>query len=297
MQRSLDPLADFYERTQRSGETACSFAIALEATLREVEDTQNRGRPFPDRDAKLVRQFMRGLIEEDVFLRIAPMKPRMLCFRELQNELRNIAREAKKFNQPRQKKTFSQVQTVTNRQDFEGHLQRLQLVFDRLRKHGLKLKPSKCHLMKKEVQYLGHRVCAEGIRTDPEKISKVKDWPQPTNRKEVLRFLGFAGYYRRALSCPQRVAEESEPPVPSQESEPYADTGTECLPSMTKQDIRAAQREDLVVGPVLSYKAINSKPSKREREAWGGQASLLLKEWRKLVVRDGNSVSHSPGQS
>uniref|UniRef100_A0AAV2ITY1 ribonuclease H n=1 Tax=Knipowitschia caucasica TaxID=637954 RepID=A0AAV2ITY1_KNICA len=206
MQRSLDPLADFYERTQRSGETACSFAIALEATLREVEDTQNRGRPFPDRDAKLVRQFMRGLIEEDVFLRIAPMKPRMLCFRELQNELRNIAREAKKFNQPRQKKTFSQVQTVTNRQDFEGHLQRLQLVFDRLRKHGLKLKPSKCHLMKKEVQYLGHRVCAEGIRTDPEKISKVKDWPQPTNCKEVLRFLGFAGYYRRFVESYAKIA-------------------------------------------------------------------------------------------
>uniref|UniRef100_A0AAV2LBN6 ribonuclease H n=1 Tax=Knipowitschia caucasica TaxID=637954 RepID=A0AAV2LBN6_KNICA len=123
-----------------------------------------------------------------------------------QNELRNIAREAKKFNQPRQKKTFSQVQTVTNRQDFEGHLQRLQLVFDRLRKHGLKLKPSKCHLMKKEVQYLGHRVCAEGIRTDPEKISKVKDWPQPTNRKEVLRFLGFAGYYRRFVESYAKIA-------------------------------------------------------------------------------------------
>ncbi len=71
---------------------------------------------------------------------------------------------------------------------FNEHLARLQLVFDRLREHGLKLKPSKCQLVRKEVQYLGHLVSAEGIRTDPEKISKVKNWERPTNRMEVLRF-------------------------------------------------------------------------------------------------------------
>lgn len=80
---------------------------------------------------------------------------------------------------------------------FNEHLERLQLAFDRLREHGLKLKPSKCQLVRKEVQYLGHLVSAEGTRTDPEKVSKVKDWERPTNRMEVLRFLGFVGYYRR----------------------------------------------------------------------------------------------------
>ncbi len=80
---------------------------------------------------------------------------------------------------------------------FNEHLERLQLAFDRLREHGLKLKPSKCQLVRKEVQYLGHLVSAEGIRTDPEKINKVKDWERPTNRMEVLRFFGFSGYYRR----------------------------------------------------------------------------------------------------
>lgn len=83
---------------------------------------------------------------------------------------------------------------------FDEHLEQLQLVFDRLQQHGLKLKPSKCQLVRKEVQYLGHLVSAEGVRTDPEKISKVKDWVRPTNRKEVLQFLGFAGYYRRYVN-------------------------------------------------------------------------------------------------
>jgi len=51
--------------------------------------------------------------------------------------------------------------------------------------------------VRKEVQYLGHLVSAKGIRTDPDKISKVRDWARPTDRKEVLQFLGFTGYYRR----------------------------------------------------------------------------------------------------
>lgn len=111
-QGSLDPLADFYERNQRSGESACSYAIALEAILRSVEEGERGGRPFPDRDSKLTRQFLRGLSDEEVYTRIAPMKPRLLGFRELQAELRNLARETKKFQQ-KAKKTYAQVHVTS----------------------------------------------------------------------------------------------------------------------------------------------------------------------------------------
>ena len=30
----------------------------------------------------------------------------------------------------------------------------------------------------------------------PENVQKIKDWPLPKIRKEVAKFLGFAGYYR-----------------------------------------------------------------------------------------------------
>ncbi|XP_046717404.1 uncharacterized protein LOC124393547 [Silurus meridionalis] len=40
--------------------------------------------------------------------------------------------------------------------DFESHCERLELVFNRLRQHGLKLKPSKCFLLRAEVKFLGH---------------------------------------------------------------------------------------------------------------------------------------------
>ena len=51
--------------------------------------------------------------------------------------------------------------------NFPEHLKNLQMVFERLRQAGLKLKPSKCAFFQREVRYLGHVVSKEGIATDP----------------------------------------------------------------------------------------------------------------------------------
>ncbi|PIK37872.1 hypothetical protein BSL78_25295 [Apostichopus japonicus] len=62
---------------------------------------------------------------------------------------------------------------------FEDHLERLNLVFQRLRQHGLKIKPSKCEFFRPEVRYLGHRVTREGVMPQQDKIEAVKTWPVP----------------------------------------------------------------------------------------------------------------------
>ena len=82
---------------------------------------------------------------------------------------------------------------------FEEHLEKLQAVFERLQEHNLKLKDSQCEFFKHEVSYLGHVASESGIRTDPDKIKAVKDWPVPKSVKEVRQFLGFSGYYRRFI--------------------------------------------------------------------------------------------------
>ena len=46
--------------------------------------------------------------------------------------------------------------------DFNTHLNHLKQVFERLRDHGIKLKPKKCAQFKNEVNYLGHVVSEEG---------------------------------------------------------------------------------------------------------------------------------------
>lgn len=80
---------------------------------------------------------------------------------------------------------------------FEEHLERLELVLALLEKAGLKLRPDKCFFLRVRTKCLGHLVSEEGISVDPEYLESVIAFPVPTNIKELQRFLGMAGYYRR----------------------------------------------------------------------------------------------------
>ena len=82
-------------------------------------------------------------------------------------------------------------------QDFTETLQRLALVFERLRMAGLKLKTSKCSLFQKELTFLGHKVTEDGVACETSKIDAVVNWPTPQTVTDVRSFLGTTGYYRR----------------------------------------------------------------------------------------------------
>ena len=88
----------------------------------------------------------------------------------------------------------------------EEHEARLMKVLNRLKDYGLKLSPEKCHFFKMSVKHLGHVVDARGVHTDPDKTSALRDWPRPSNRKELKCFLGFAGYYRRFVEGYSQIA-------------------------------------------------------------------------------------------
>ncbi|GFS91361.1 retrovirus-related Pol polyprotein from transposon opus [Trichonephila clavipes] len=63
----------------------------------------------------------------------------------------------------------------------------------------MKLNPSKSHLFRREVTYLGHIISAECVRTDPDNISAVKDWNCPTDVHQLRSFLGLCTYYRKFM--------------------------------------------------------------------------------------------------
>jgi RNase H-like domain found in reverse transcriptase/Reverse transcriptase (RNA-dependent DNA polymerase)/Integrase zinc binding domain len=81
----------------------------------------------------------------------------------------------------------------------EKHLSNLELVFKRLAEFNLKIQLDKCEFLKKETEFLGHVVTKDGVKTNPEKIQKIINWPLPKNDKEIKQFLGLAGYYRRFI--------------------------------------------------------------------------------------------------
>ncbi|MEL7309029.1 MAG: reverse transcriptase family protein, partial [Pseudomonadota bacterium] len=80
------------------------------------------------------------------------------------------------------------------------HNTRLRSVLHCLAKAGVKLSPGKCVFMRKEITYLGHVIDKNGVRTDPTKISKIKEWPIPKTAKEMKTFISLCSYYRKFVN-------------------------------------------------------------------------------------------------
>ncbi|KAL0157395.1 hypothetical protein M9458_048641 [Cirrhinus mrigala] len=75
------------------------------------------------------------------------------------------------------------------------HCQHVQQVLHKLRQHNLYLKLEKCEFHKPSVQFLGYIISAEGVQMDQGKIHAIQDWPPPSSKKELQRFLGFSNVY------------------------------------------------------------------------------------------------------
>ena len=88
----------------------------------------------------------------------------------------------------------------------------MKAVFTKLKAACLKVKPSKCELLRKEINYLGHVFGHNGFTADPKKIEAVTEWPTPTTVTEVRSFLGFVSYYRRFIPRFSKVAKPLNKP-------------------------------------------------------------------------------------
>jgi hypothetical protein len=78
-------------------------------------------------------------------------------------------------------------------QNLEDHLQHLSITLSLLRQNQLAAKRSKCVFGVSHAEYLGHVISAEGVSTDPAKISAIAEWVTPTSVTQLRSFLGLAG--------------------------------------------------------------------------------------------------------
>lgn len=83
--------------------------------------------------------------------------------------------------------------------DFESHIELLSVVATRLRLANLTINLEKSKFCLTEVKYLGFIIGDGCIKTDPEKISAIVDFPVPCTVRHVRRFIGMSGWYRRFI--------------------------------------------------------------------------------------------------
>ena len=84
----------------------------------------------------------------------------------------------------------------------------LRKVLTCLKEHGVKLKPPKCNLFKREVTFLGRIMSTEGYKFDPsttESVENLKKTP-PRTIGEVRKLVGLLSYYRRYIKDFSRIA-------------------------------------------------------------------------------------------
>ena len=91
---------------------------------------------------------------------------------------------------------------------FTEHIKHLRKVLRRLRENGVKLKPRKCKLFRKEVSFLGRVVSADGYKLDPSSIAPVLNLAKnpPKTVGEVRQIIGLLGYCRKYIEDFSHIA-------------------------------------------------------------------------------------------
>ncbi|XP_063585382.1 uncharacterized protein LOC134762766 [Penaeus indicus] len=83
---------------------------------------------------------------------------------------------------------------------WEEHLERLRALLARLAEAELTINLAKSEFGHAKVIFLGHVVGGGTVAPVTAKVEAILQYPTPTDRKSLQRFLGMAGYYRRF--CP-----------------------------------------------------------------------------------------------
>ena len=75
----------------------------------------------------------------------------------------------------------------------------MEQVLSMFRDFKLKLKSSKCELLKRDIIFLGHKANREGVSPNPGKAKEVNEWPTPRNKTAVESFLCLLNFYTEHL--------------------------------------------------------------------------------------------------
>ena len=154
------------------------------------------------------------------------------------------------------------------------HVRWLGAVFERFQEHGLKLKPSKCNFFRKEINYLGHRVSADGMRPGMDNVEGIAEMAPPTMYTGIRWFLGVTGFYRRFIKGYAKIAQPLNDLISKEKSKlkgQEVKLMVEALDAFHKLKIKC------MMAPVLVF-ADFEKPFRLETDASGDGLGAVLSQ-------------------
>ncbi|CAK1595807.1 unnamed protein product [Parnassius mnemosyne] len=171
---------------------------------------------------------------------------------------------------------------ITVGRTFEEHLQNLECVLTKIQSANLKLSAKKCSLFKRQVSFLGYVVSEEGIRTDPDKVAAVKEWPIPKDKTQVRAFLDALSRRPCPEDCKHCTRQEGKEVVSVRMLR------TDQLSNEWKDSLQHAQQEDSDIKPILEWiKASAPKPKWSDVSAMSSITKSYWAQWDSLLIQDG----------
>ncbi|MCP4254324.1 MAG: DDE-type integrase/transposase/recombinase, partial [Candidatus Scalindua sp.] len=82
---------------------------------------------------------------------------------------------------------------------WEDHLQQIALLLSRLADANLVINLPKCDFIKDTILYLGYRVGQGQVLPPNAKVESILSFPTPSSKREIQRYMGMIGYYRRFI--------------------------------------------------------------------------------------------------
>ncbi|GFU39013.1 retrovirus-related Pol polyprotein from transposon 297 [Trichonephila clavipes] len=103
-------------------------------------------------------------------------------------------------------RVFSTIDLLILAKNESEAIERLKKVLQVSSDYGLEINFDKCQFLHRKIEFLGHIIENNKLFPSPSKTKSVVNYPEPKTTKEVQRFLGLTGYFRKFIPAYSVIA-------------------------------------------------------------------------------------------